>query len=131
MTESPGPTVLDASALLALLNDEPGAEAVAGRLAEAVISTVNLAEVVTKLREAGMPADETEEVLTELGLPAIPFDEEQAYVVASLRAPTRASGLSLGDRACLALALTLDRPAVTTDRAWRRLKVGVPVVVAR
>jgi len=119
--------VLDASALLALLQDEAGAEIVAARLPEAVISAVNLAEVAGRLVEAGVPIEQCRDALTGLALDVVPFDEEAAYVASELRPATRRAGLSLGDRACLALAMRLDRPALTADRAWKRVRVGVTV----
>lgn len=131
MTERSRRAVLDASAVLALLHDEPGADVVAGYLVGASVSAVNVAEILGKLLETGIPDAEAAAVLLEIGLDVIPFDEQQAHLAASLRRRTRRAGLSLGDRACLALALTLDLPAVTTDTAWKRAKIGVPVVVAR
>jgi ribonuclease VapC len=124
--------VLDASALLALLNGESGSEQVAGIIVEgAAISAVNLAEVVTKLSEIGMPEALIHEVLDSLGLEIIDFDFEQAYQVGLLRPLTRHAGLSLGDRACLALAKQLGLPALTTDRIWERLAIGVIVQIIR
>ena len=124
--------VLDASALLALLNREPGSEQVADVIAEgAVISAVNLSEVVAKLSEAGMPEEVIREVLDLLGLQVIAFDTEQAYQSGLLRPQTRSDGLSFGDRACLALAKRLDLPALTTDRAWESVKMAVTVLVVR
>lgn len=120
--------VLDASALLALLNEEPGSDQVAKVIAEGVvISAVNLSEVVTKLSEIGMPDTLIHNVLDLLGLEVIDFNAEQAYQVGSLRRLTREIGLSLGDRACLALAKQLDLPALTTDRIWQNLDIGVIV----
>jgi ribonuclease VapC len=124
--------VLDASALLALLNGESGSEHVAGVIVDgAAISAVNLAEVVTKLSEIGMPEALIHEVLDSLGLEIIDFDFEQAYQVGLLRPLTRHAGLSLGDRACLALAKQLGLPALTTDRIWERLAIGVIVQIIR
>jgi len=119
--------VLATSALLAMLNDEPGADRVAKVLPDAVISAVNLSEVVAKLTEAGMPENEVREALDPLGLEVVPFDETLAYAAGELRPKTRSLGLSLGDRACLALGVALKLPVLTTDGAWR--KVGVPVRV--
>jgi PIN domain nuclease of toxin-antitoxin system len=123
--------VLDASALLALLQDEPGAEVVATALPDACVSAVNLAEVVTKLNEAGVPAPDVRDVVEALALEVVPFEEEAAYRVGSLRPATRRAGLSLGDRACLALAAARKAPAWTTDRAWKRLKIDVEVRLIR
>lgn len=123
--------VWDASALLALVNQEPGSEGLASLLPNAVLSTVNLSEVAAKLVERGMGPDAVHELLTPLPLTLHPFDEDQAYRTAALRRVTRAAGLSLGDRACLALAQTLDRPVLTTDRAWNDIDVGVEVRLLR
>lgn len=119
--------VLDASAILAMLNDEPGADRVAKALPDAVISGVNLSEVVAKLAEAGMPGNEIREALDPLGLAVVPFDEDQAYAAGELRPKTRSLGLSLGDRACLALGVALKLTVLTTNGSWR--KAGVPVSV--
>lgn len=128
-------TVLDASALLTYLFGETGAEEVEKRLPSAVIHAVNYAEVLSKLAERGLPPAEAEAQMREQGLLQVlnidlgdPLD---APTVAQLRLLTRAAGLSLGDRYCLALALRLGVPAVTTDRAWAALDVGVRVEVLR
>jgi PIN domain nuclease of toxin-antitoxin system len=97
--------VLDASALLAFLNQETGKEVVAEFLPGAAVSAVNLSEVVAKLLEATMPVDAVRSALGDLGLDVRPFDAEMAYAAGALRTTTRKRGLSLGDRACLALAL--------------------------
>jgi PIN domain nuclease of toxin-antitoxin system len=108
--------VVDASALLALLNAEPGADIVAEALPGGVISAVNLSEVVAKLCEAGMPENAIRQALQPLGLEIVPFDEEQAYQAGLLRAATQTVGVSLGDRACLSLAKILGVVALTADR---------------
>jgi PIN domain nuclease of toxin-antitoxin system len=123
--------VLDASALLALLNSEPGATLVAAALSGATISAVNLSEVVAKLAEAEMPGDAIREAIQGLPMEVVPFDQEQAYEAGLLRPFTRGAGLSLGDRACLALARRLALPALTADRRWEGLGVGVVVQVIR
>ena len=123
--------VLDASALLALLNSEPGAEKVAAVLSGAMISAVNLSEVVAKLAEVGMPEASIREALDGLALEVMPFDREQAYVAGHLRPLTRSAGLSLGDRACLGLAQRLGLPVVTTDSVWADLGLELDVQVVR
>lgn len=123
--------VLDASALLALLNDEPGAEKVKKVLATAAMSAVNLSEVLAVLADRGVPRDEAETVLADLPMDIVPLDRAAAGEAAALRGSTRHAGLSLGDRACLALAGRLGCPALTTDRAWAKLKVGVAVTCIR
>lgn len=123
--------VLDASALLALLNKEPGGEAVASFIPGAVISAVNLSEVAAKLAEQGAPWELIQPALDDLGLEVQPFDVEAAYQTAALREPTRSLGLSLGDRACLALGQQLRAVVLTTDRPWRELDLGAEIQVIR
>ena len=124
--------VLDASALLALLNQEEGGDKVAELVAAgATISAVNLSEVAAKLSLAGMPEAQIREALDPLGLDIVPFDLEQAYRAALLVGPTRAAGLSFGDRTCLALASQVGLPAVTADRAWRHLELDIQLQVIR
>lgn len=126
-----GRVVLDASAILALLNDEPGAAAVAAALEDAVVSAVNLSEVVAKLLEVGLSREEADEALGGLGLEVQPFDEAAAWAAGTLRAATRRAGLSLGDRACLALARELGVPALTADAAWLKAATGADVRLVR
>jgi PIN domain nuclease of toxin-antitoxin system len=123
--------VLDASALLATLFEEPGGAAIEARLENACISAVNLSEVAAKLADRGTPAELITGVLAALDLDIRPFDRAQAERAGILRGSTRKRGLSLGDRACLALAEALERTAVTTDRAWAKLDLGIAVEVAR
>lgn len=124
--------VLDASALLALLNNEPGAEQVMAALLEgAAISAVNLSEVTAKLADVGMPEAEIRQALGPLPMEVVSFDAESAYQTGLLRVQTREAGLSLGDRACLALAKQLGNPALTAERAWGRLKSDIQVRLIR
>lgn len=116
--------ILDASALLALINDEPGGEIVAAAAATAAISAVNLAEVAAKLSAAGMSDLEIEDILEGYALDVVAFDSVLAYASAKLYQSTRAAGLSLGDRACLALALQARLPVLTTDRVWSKIRTG-------
>ncbi|WP_035705430.1 type II toxin-antitoxin system VapC family toxin [Niveispirillum irakense] len=113
--------VLDCSALLAFLLREPGAEQVEAILPAAVMSAVNFTEALTKLVERGIPPANARDVILGLGIEIIDFDTDQAVRAAALREPTRKAGLSLGDRACLALALQRQAPAFTSDKAWLRL----------
>lgn len=123
--------VLDASAVLALLQKEAGHEKVATALAGARISTVNLAEVGSRLANLGRSAVLVRTVLLALGLRIVTFDQDQAFEAARLRPLTRSLGLSLSDRACLALARLQRLPAMTTDRAWRNLSLGIQIAVIR
>ena len=119
--------VLDASALLALLHREPGHEEVARVIPDAAISAVNISEVVSKLAESGMPGEKIEEALEGLALEICDFGRELAFQAGMLRLTTRSRGLSLGDRACLALGERLNLPVLTTDRAWEDLELDVEV----
>lgn len=126
--------VLDASAVLAVIFSEAGADRVAGHLPGAQISAVNAAEVMTKLVDLGMPEDTVDAIFEGLQLTIVPFDIAHARASARLRTLTRLAGLSLGDRACLAVAGQLGAPALTTDRAWSRLDgaaVGVTIELLR
>jgi ribonuclease VapC len=125
--------VLDASAVLTLLFEEPGAGAVRVQLRTGVIGAANLAEVLAKLSDHGLPAVEAVRAVAILGLEVAPMTEGQAQRSAELRPLTRAAGLSLGDRACLALAAELGAPAVTADHGWSAVAgpAGVSVQVIR
>jgi ribonuclease VapC len=124
--------VLDASALLALIREEPGGEAVAGAIARARMSAVNFAEVVSYLTYAGVPIDQIEDMLTPLPVIVVDADVELAWMAGRLRKKTAAAGLSLGDRFCLALAARDGLPAWTADRQWLsvadRLEVEVFII---
>ena len=110
------PELTYASALLALLYQEPGSEAVRDHLPGSSLSAVNLSEVVTKSVDMGMTLEEANLALSGFPYEVVAFDTEYASVAASLRAATRVFGLSLGDRACLALGLTSGLPVLTADR---------------
>lgn len=124
--------VLDASVVLALLNQESGANGLTpDLLSNATSSTVNLAEVQTKLVSEGARPDEAwEDTLSPIRV-AMPFTDEQAKIAGSLVTQTRKLGLSLGDRACLALGIVLKAPIYTADRTWKNLKLGVRIHVIR
>jgi PIN domain nuclease of toxin-antitoxin system len=123
--------VLDASALLAHLRDEPGADVVAEAIAGgAVISTVNLAEVFSRVADRGadpakLAAELTQSGLLDGAITVEPFTAADAIDAGRLRPLTRDAGLSLGDRACLALARRLDAPALTADTDWQGVAHGV------
>ena len=123
--------VLDASALLCLLNDEPGADRVVDVLTRSIIGTANLAEVVSKLRDRGLPLDEVREALGGLHLDVRPLTPAQALMVGDLRPGTKALGLSLGDRACLALAIDLQAEMFTTDGPLAGADVGITITNVR
>src|ERR1039458_7184718 len=112
--------------MLAVLNDERGSDKLTPEiLNNAAGSVVNLAEVQTKLVSHGGDPDEAWEDTLSAIQQAVPFDEEQARITGGLVAQTRALGLSLGDRACLALGISLHAPVYTADRSWQNLSIGV------
>jgi ribonuclease VapC len=123
--------VLDSSALLALLFFEPGCERVAEVVPRSCMSTVNLAEVLGRLARDGRALDEALDQIAQMGIVWIDFDRKLAIAATALLLPTMPSGLSLGDRACLALARLRDLPAVTADRTWTKLDLGIPIEVVR
>ena len=123
--------VLDASALLAYLQDEPGGERVRAVIPRSVMSTVNWAEVIGKARDDGVDTRGLREDLASLGLALEPFSAEQAEISGQIKERTRRSGLSLGDRACLALGSERGETVYTADRAWLRLALGVDVEAIR
>ena len=125
--------VLDASAVLAMLHRERGADLVAQAVSDgASISAVNLSEVIAKLADRSMPANEIREALVPLGLDVASFDADEAFAAGLLRPSTRARGLSFGDRACLALGLRTGLPVLTADRHWADLKIdGIEIELIR
>ena len=123
--------VLDASALLAYLQDEPGGEQVREVLAHSVMSTVSWAEVIGKARDNGVDTRGLREDLASLGLALEPFSATQAEIAGQLKERTRQFGLSLGVRACLALASDRDETVYTADRAWLRPELGLAVRAIR
>ena len=136
MDETAG-SVLDASALLAYLQDAPGSQTVQAALGVgAIINTVNYAEVLSRLTDAGEEPAAPHRRFQEQGLiggllEVVPLTQEDAVTIARLRATTRQQGLSLGDRACLATGLRLGRPVITADRGWAALNVGVTICLIR
>jgi len=125
--------VLDASALLALLNNETGADRVAEVLAGARIGAVNYAEVVSHFIHAGMAPEAVTAMLSPLPISVVDASLDLARAAGFLRAATATAGLSLGDRFCLALAISEQAVAYTADRDWRKIAdaVGADIVVIR
>lgn len=123
--------VLDASAVLAWLWQEEGCMRVGELLAENVclLSSVNLAEIASKALDKGLPEENLAGLLANLELEVVPYGQEDALETARLRSSTRVLGLSLGDRACLALAKARCTVAVTADRAWMKLDAGIGVEI--
>ena len=125
--------VLDASAVLAYLQDESGSEKVDVVLSEgrAIMSSVNYAEVVGKLLEAGLPESSVKVVMENLEFQIEPLDDKQAWKTGMLRMSTREFGLSLGDRACLALAHIKKLPIITADKQWDKLNTDIKIIQLR
>ena len=109
--------------MLALIRDEPGGDKVAEHVGRAVISAVNLQEVVKELLVSGLDEPVIRELLDELRLEVRSHDADAAFAAAALHEQTKQFGRGLGDRSCLALALSLGVPALTTDTEWRKVKV--------
>lgn len=124
--------VLDASALLAVLNREPGVDRLTPEiLSTATSSTLNLAEVQGKLVSLGLaPVDAWEATLSPIR-EATAFTVEHAEAAGNLITKTRPLGLSLGDRACLALGMVLRAPVYTADKSWKKLKLGIKIHLIR
>lgn len=122
---------LDASALLAFLFSEPGHDRVAPHIAAACISAVNFSEVLGRFARDGHDTTIAAQRLRATGMEIVPFDADAAATAAALRPKTDRLGLSLGDRACLALAVARGIPVLTADRAWSRLRLPVEIHVIR
>ncbi len=123
--------VLDASAVLALLNQEPGMDRVEAVLADSCLSAVNYCEVLGKLTDAGMSEQDARESVELLNVEVVSFGVDLARLAAALRSTTKKLGLSLGDRSCLALALSRRNTAMTAERVWPKLKIDVKIELIR
>ena len=124
--------VLDASAVMAILDGEAGADTLTSRLlSDATVSTVNLAEVQTKLVSRGLDPDDAWDAALGPVRESEPFTAEQARIAGSLVAQTRPLGLSLGDRACLALGIALGAAVYTADQSWKSLRLGIRIHLIR
>lgn len=122
---------IDASAMLAMLLGEPGGDRVEARLEGGLISTVNWSEVVQKAQDLGSSTVGLADELMGSGLAIVPFELDDAELAGSLWDRTHHLGLSLADRACLATALRRSSVAITADRAWSELDLGLEVEVIR
>jgi ribonuclease VapC len=123
--------VLDASCLLALINEEAGRDIVQKALPGSIMSAVNVSEVVTVLTRLGIPHEKIHSTIKSLVHAVAPFDEEQAYIAGGLYIETQAKGLSFGDRACLSLGKVKNMAVLTADRPWSQVNCGVEVHVIR
>jgi ribonuclease VapC len=123
--------VLDASALLAYMFRESGAQEVATVIGDCCISAVNIAEVLGRFVRDGYDAKRVLKEIRTTAIEVVDFDPSQAEVTAQLIMGTHRSGLSLGDRACLALALSRRLPVMTADRAWKQLKLDIDIRLIR
>ncbi|MEX0749412.1 MAG: type II toxin-antitoxin system VapC family toxin [Dehalococcoidia bacterium] len=123
--------VVDASTVLAAIKREPGYQRAIAAIQTAIISSVNFAEVASHLAKSGVSLDEIKSVLSSFALPTIDFNMEQALEAARLHPLTVRQGLSLGDRACLALAVLRGLPVMTADRKWASVDIGIEIVLVR
>ena len=123
--------VLDTSVVLAAIQAEPGGDVAAGIMPAALLSSVNLAEMVTKLTRDGLSADEVDVVVAALECEVVALDRATAVEAGRLRTATQHVGLSLGDRCCLALALDRGLPVYTAERAWAGLELGIDIRLIR
>lgn len=124
--------VFDASAILALLRDEPGADVVAQHVGDGMISAVNFQEVVKELLRRGIPIEASLDLLDGLHLDVRSHGREEAISAAAIYPATRAYGSGLGDRSCMALAIAEGLPAITADQAWAKVEVaGLKIQLVR
>jgi ribonuclease VapC len=123
--------ILDSSALLALLWQEPGAAKVAPLLGDASISTVNMAEVVTKMVDRGFDDATASDIFLSLGLSMVPFDSATSLLAGQLRRETKSLGLSLGDRACIALGVISGHKILTADKVWAKVSAKTEIEIIR
>lgn len=123
--------VFDASAIIAVVNDEVGGKEIFNYLKHGIMSTVNFSESINCLQRANISIPEAKEIVKDLLSEIILFDEEQASLTAEFKTATKKYGLSLGDCACLALAKIRDLPVITADRAWGNINLGIKVILIR
>ncbi len=123
--------VFDASALLALLNNESGAKQAKKYFPRVMMSTVNLSEVASCLQRKGIPEEKIKRTLDDLPCFPVPFEEDQIYLSAFLKQSTKEFGLSLGDRACIALGMATQKRVITADHAWKKLKLPISIELIR
>jgi len=124
-------TLLDTSAIIALLKKEPGYEILEGLIANSSISSVNLSELVAVLVRSGITEDEIDEIITDIAPEIIPFSENLAIQAGKLAKHTKDFGLSLGDRACVATGIHHNMTIYTTDKIWQELKPLADIILVR
>ena len=123
--------VLDASAVLAIVFDENGADKASAHARSSLVSAINMVEVLEKVQARKLPPGDVISLLKRLEVEIVPFDEHQALVSAGLRPAARKLGISLADVACLSLAATRALAAVTADREWRKLDDDIEIILIR
>ena len=123
--------VFDSSVVIAILKQEQGFSTAEKSLSDALISTVNLAEVATYFARNSVPSNTIQEVLASFPIQVVPFDESLAIQTGCLYPSCKHLGLSLGDRACLALAISRKLPVLTADQVWSKLDLGISIQVLR
>lgn len=123
--------VLDSSAILADLHGEPGGDVARAAVRGSVVSAINYAEVITKLIEKGASPNEAQEIAGRLECAVVEIDQDRATRAGVLHASTRRTGVSLGDRFCLALGQELGLPVLTGDRRWKTLGLDIEVTLIR
>lgn len=125
------PVILDASALLALIQEDPGCEDVEKCLPDVIMSSVNVSEVISILLRIKLPINEIQDILSELIIEVKDFSHEQALVAAEIGHLNTNLGLSLGDRACLALAKSSNHPVLTADKIWANINDKIDIRIIR
>ena len=123
--------VLDSSAVIAALYQEAGSEEVKPHLADGIMSTVNATEVLSYITDAGASIKQAIEILDNIDIFTIPYSREHANLAADLKSRTKKYGLSLGDRACFALAMEKNLHILTADRTWAQLDLGIKIKLIR
>lgn len=123
--------VIDSSVIIALMNEEKGCEKAEEYLEKSIISSVNFEETLVVLNRAGLPIEEGREIIKHWVGEIVPFDEELSYVSASLWEQSKKHGLSLGDRACLALGIAKKLKVITADKIWQKLDLGLEIELLR
>lgn len=123
--------IVDASALLAAIHEEKGGDSVKKIIDVCIISAINWSVVLQKLERAAIDSSQVETALKALGLEVTDFTDEDAHIAASLWGDSKALGLSLADRACVATAIRLNANVITADKIWRQLEIGIEIKLIR